>query len=386
MGKKVLRLAILMALSLLITVCADSGVVTVWAASQSNKDFTFTSIDGGSVSTKTEPGKNTVIVFGRTTCGNTLRTVQSIAKSSWVGNSDIRVIFCEIDGASLSVTQAFASDYGCDAITFCYDDKNYYSSISTAMWEYYDMFFDPSKGGTLPFTVLIDKKDQVRNVLTGYQSADSIWAEISSYATSSGDTGESEKPETTEKPEEAKISDVSGLKAKSENTSVKLSWKKVSDAEGYFIYRYDSSGKKWKKISTVAASKNSYTVKKLKSATEYQFGIKAYKTADGKQVTSQSYASLYTATPPSAVKFNVTAGKRQATVKWSKVKGATGYEVLYRTGSKGAWKKLKSTRSLKYTKTKLKSGKTYTFGVRAYKVYKGKTYTGSFKGKKVKIR
>lgn len=383
MGKKVLRLAILMALSLLISVCADSG--NVWAASQANKEFTFTSVNGESVSTKTEPGKTTVIIFGRTTCGNTMGTVQSIAKSSWVGNSDIRVIFCEIDGASLSVTRAFASNYGCDAITFCYDDQNYYSSISTAMWEYFSMFSDEN-GGTLPFTVLIDKKDQVRNVLTGYQSADSIWAEISSYATSSGDTGESEKPEETEKPEEAKISDVSGLKAKSENSSVKLSWKKVSDAEGYFIYRYDSSGKKWKKIATVTAGKNSYTVKKLKSATGYRFGIKAYKIAGGKQVTSKSYASLYTATLPSAVKFNVTAGKRQATVKWSKVKGATGYEVLYRTGSKSTWKKLKSTKSLKYTKTKLKSGKTYTFGVRAYKVYKGKTYTGSFKGKKVKIR
>lgn len=374
--KKILRMAIFMALSLFITVCANSGRVSAQAASLDNKEFTFTTISGESVSTKTEQGKTTVLVFGRTTCGNTKATIQSIAQSSWAGSSDIRVIFGEINGASLSDTQAFASDYGCDAITFCYDDKNYYSSISTAMWEYFSMFSDASTG-TLPFTVFIDGNNQVRNVLTGYQSADSIWAEISSYATSSGDT---------DAKEETEISDVSGLKVKSGKTSVKLSWEKVSDAEGYFIYCYDSSGKEWKNIATVAADKNSYTVKKLKSATGYQFGIKAYKTVDGKQVTSKSYVFLYTATTPSTVKFNVTAGKRQATVKWSKVKGATGYEVLYRTGNKGAWKKVKSTKSLKYTKKKLKSGKTYSFGVRAYKVYKGKTYTSSFKGKKVKIR
>lgn len=383
MKKKVRNTILFMALILMLPLSVFSGKTRVWGASAkmaANQEYVFTSINGESVSTKSEPGKTTVLVFGKTNCGNTRATIRNIANSDWVSHGDIRVIFGECNNASLADTKAFAGAYGCDAITFCYDDENYYSSINNAMWGYFELFYDPSAGGTLPFTVLIDQNNQVRNVLTGVQSADGIMALIRSFSTSPEDT-ESENTQT--EVGETDISDVSGLKAKSEENSIKLSWQKVSGSEGYSVYQY--TGKKWKKIATVAASKNSYTVKKLKSATGYQFGIKAYKTVDGKQVTSKSYASLYTATLPSAVKFNVTTGKRQATVKWSKVKGATGYEVLYRTGGKGAWKKLKSTKSLKYTKTKLKSGKTYTFGVRAYKVYKGKTYTGSFNGKQVKI-
>jgi hypothetical protein len=72
--------------------------------------------------------------------------------------------------------------------------------------------------------------------------------------------------------------------------------------------------------------------------------------------------------------------------KWSKVKGATGYTVYYKTKSKGSWKKLKNVKGTSYTKTKLKSKATYFFTVKAYKKYKGVTYTGSFSSKKVKIK
>ena len=93
-----------------------------------------------------------------------------------------------------------------------------------------------------------------------------------------------------------------------------------------------------------------------------------------------------TATAPKSVNFKVKAGKKKATIRWNKVKGADGYTVLYKTKAKGSWKKLKNIKKTSYTKTKLKSGKTYYFTVKAYKKYKGQTYTGSFKTKKVKIK
>ena len=76
----------------------------------------------------------------------------------------------------------------------------------------------------------------------------------------------------------------------------------------------------------------------------------------------------------------------QYTLKWKKVKGATGYTVCYKTKAKGSWKKLKTTKGASFTKKKLKSGKTYYFTVKAYKTYKKKTYTSSFSGKKVVIK
>ncbi len=130
-----------------------------------------------------------------------------------------------------------------------------------------------------------------------------------------------------------------------------------------------------------------YTLKGLTAGTNYRFAVKAYiQSKDGRQISSKSYASVYTATAPNAVNFKVTPGKKKATLKWSKVKGATGYTVYYKTNKQKSWKKLKNLKATRYTKTKLKSGMTYTFTVKAFKTYKGKTYTSSFRSKKVKIR
>ena len=77
-------------------------------------------------------------------------------------------------------------------------------------------------------------------------------------------------------------------------------------------------------------------------------------------------------------KLTVTAGTAAATVKWSEVKGADGYQIYYSTSKDGKYKKLKSTPKLSYKKTGLKSGKTYYFKVRAYKKLDSGTVFGSF--------
>ncbi|MCI8363905.1 MAG: hypothetical protein HFG34_02995 [Eubacterium sp.] len=70
----------------------------------------------------------------------------------------------------------------------------------------------------------------------------------------------------------------------------------------------------------------------------------------------------------------------KAKVKWSKVKGAAGYEIRYSTDKK-LKKKVKKITTTKrtYTVKKLKKGKTCYFKVRAYqKGAKGKKIYGSF--------
>lgn len=190
---------------------------------------------------------------------------------------------------------------------------------------------------------------------------------------------EPEKPEIV-------LPEVSGLKADSGTKQVKLSWNEVAEAEGYLLYQYDSKKKGWNEIKTVKAGKPSYTIKKLKSGVSYRFAVKAYLNQDGKQLTSKSYTSLYTATKPGTVEFRVTAGKAKAVLKWGRVSGATGYTIYYKSQKDASWKKLKTTKATSYTKTKLKAKKTYYFTVKAYKTYKGKTYTGSGVTKKVKIK
>lgn len=66
-------------------------------------------------------------------------------------------------------------------------------------------------------------------------------------------------------------------------SSVKLSWKKVSGASGYYIYRYDTAKKKYVKIARTKST--TYLNKGLKKNTSYRYKIAAYKTAGGKTVT-----------------------------------------------------------------------------------------------------
>ncbi|WP_426350512.1 GH25 family lysozyme [Alloiococcus sp. CFN-8] len=97
-----------------------------------------------------------------------------------------------------------------------------------------------------------------------------------------------------------KPSKVSGLKMSAAGASaVKLTWKKISSATGYQVYRYNSVSKKYERIVTLSgADKNTYTDKGLKPATTYKYKVRAYKkygnTAYG------SYSSELTAATKSA--------------------------------------------------------------------------------------
>ena len=86
-----------------------------------------------------------------------------------------------------------------------------------------------------------------------------------------------------------RIAQVTGLKAsKTTKNSITLTWKKVSGASGYTVYR--QNGKKWVKIATVKS--NSYTNKKLSRNTSYSYYVVAYKTVSKKAVYGDKSATL----------------------------------------------------------------------------------------------
>jgi len=133
---------------------------------------------------------------------------------------------------------------------------------------------------------------------------------------------------------------------------------------------------------------NTFTVKNLKPGTNYSFAIKGYRKVNGREVTSPKYIPYKTSTAPAVVDFTLTAGSKKATVKWSKVTGATGYKVYYKTSSDGKWIGLKTTdnKITSFTKTGLTSGKTYYFTVKACRTVNGVTYNGKYIKKSVKIK
>lgn len=367
-------------LLLALTVCVslasfEMGTVKASGEGIQNPEYTFTSVEEERVSTNSQ-GRITVIVFGKTNCGNTQATVRNFAGSSWIKRSDVRVIFAECSQASSAAVKNFAAAYGCSSMIYCYDEYGF--QIWPAAGEYHDLFYEPHLNAALPFTAVIDNTNQVRKVFSGAVTANALQGELDKIGSSGGD----ETPDPVSPA--ASVKNVSGLHAAPETSSVKLTWKKVSGAQGYFIYQY--SGKKWKKIATVKTNKPSYKVTKRKAATGYRFAVKAYKTQNGKTIASKSYTSLYTATKPTAIKVRVTAGKKKATLKWNRVKGASGYTVYYKTSAKGAWKKLKDVKGASYIRKNLQTGKTYYFMVKAYKTYKGQRYTGTGTTEKGKVK
>ena len=158
--------------------------------------------------------------------------------------------------------------------------------------------------------------------------------------------------------------------------SIKLSWKKVSGATGYRVYQYNSKTGKYEKIKTLTGT--SYTVKKLKAGTSYKFAVKAYTKADGETLWANSSVTFKTATKPATPTVKATAGTGKVTLSWSKVSGATGY-VIYMKNSSGEFKKVATTKNLKYTVSNLDNGKKYYFRVRAYKTVDGTNIYGDFK-------
>ena len=84
------------------------------------------------------------------------------------------------------------------------------------------------------------------------------------------------------------------------------------------------------------------------------------------------------------------AGKKSASVKWSKISGAAGYQLQYSTSkkfSKSKTVKISGTAKNKQTIKSLSSQKTYYVRIRAYKTVNGKKWYGAWsKSKKCCVK
>ncbi|MGN1416279.1 MAG: fibronectin type III domain-containing protein [Oscillospiraceae bacterium] len=81
------------------------------------------------------------------------------------------------------------------------------------------------------------------------------------------------------------LSAPSSVKAVGGNGKVSLSWEKVKGADGYVVYIYNSSAKKYQMYKAVQSSK--CVVSGLKNGTSYSFKVAAYVRSNGKNVVGQ---------------------------------------------------------------------------------------------------
>lgn len=169
--------------------------------------------------------------------------------------------------------------------------------------------------------------------------------------------------------------------AKRGSTSLTLSWDKVRGASGYRLYRYNPDSKGYEKVVTLSGGTNtSYNVSGLDGATEYRFKVKAYKKVDGVVSWGIASAEYRQSTNPWKVK-NLKLSKKSTTVtlKWDKVRGATGYQLYrYNSGTRKYEKiaTIRNNTTFSYKDTNRKKGKQYIYKIRAYKLYNGNVYHG----------
>lgn len=159
---------------------------------------------------------------------------------------------------------------------------------------------------------------------------------------------------------------VKGLKASSiKYNSLKLRWTNQGYADGYQIC--DSQSKLVKTVKT-----NSATITGLTAGKTYKYKVRSYiRNADGTR-SYGAFSSVLSATTKlrtPTVKV-VSNAKGQARISWSKVSGATGYEIYYKKTAGAKYKKLKTVNNANVrvcTVRGMKSGDRAYFRVRAFR-------------------
>ncbi len=153
--------------------------------------------------------------------------------------------------------------------------------------------------------------------------------------------------------------------------AARLAWTACKGVSGYRVYRY--SDKSWKVIKDTTAT--SIVISGLKASKDYTFAVKSIKKVNGKYQLSSGYAIAKTKTKDLvATKLSGTAGVDFVSLTWTKVPGASEYEIFVHDGS--GWK-LANKRIKLYGKVNgLVGDKTYTFAVRALSEGNGKTVKG----------
>ena len=155
--------------------------------------------------------------------------------------------------------------------------------------------------------------------------------------------------------------------------------------EIYEIYKKNNKGK-YKKIATTTSAR--YVDKNLKEGTTCSYRARAYvyNTATKKKTYSDYVAFSAETSISNYIDVTVAmAGKNAVKVKWTKVAGATKYEIyrsstesiddVYSSSNKYGlknnekWKLVKTigkAKTVSYTDKKLNAGETYTYAVMAY--------------------
>ena len=140
-----------------------------------------------------------------------------------------------------------------------------------------------------------------------------------------------------------------------------LTWKAVSGAASYKVYRATSKNGAYSVINTTKAL--TYTNTGAALGTTYYYKVEALN-ASGKSMGFSAIVEGKVA-PVLAVGYSSVSGKPQLT--WKSVPGATEYQVYRSTQQNSGYAKINTTTSTSYVNTGAKAGTTYYYRIVAVK-------------------
>lgn len=177
------------------------------------------------------------------------------------------------------------------------------------------------------------------------------------------------------------------------NNFVTLTWDKQTAANGYEVFKYDASSKKYVLYKNITnPNTNACKVTGLASNKKYNFKVRAYQIDDSEKTYAPfgAVVSQYTSIANPKLNSAKSTSKKKIKASWSKVKGASGYQVMwstYKNFSKNYKTKSVKAKYSSKTVTTAQSKKTYYVRVRAYKTISGKkVYSQWSSTKKVKTK
>lgn len=178
-----------------------------------------------------------------------------------------------------------------------------------------------------------------------------------------------------------------------QNNFVTLTWDKQTAANGYEVFKYDASSKKYVLYKNITnPNTNACKVTGLASNKKYNFKVRAYQIDDSEKTYAPfgAVVSQYTSIAKPKLNSAKSTSKKKIKASWAKVSGASGYQVMwstYKNFSKNYKTKSVKAKYSSKTVTTAQSKKTYYVRVRAYKTINGKkVYSQWSNTKKVKTK
>ena len=177
------------------------------------------------------------------------------------------------------------------------------------------------------------------------------------------------------------------------NNFITLTWDKQTAANGYEVFKYNASSKKYVLYKNITnPNTNTCKVTGLASNSKYNFKVRAYQIDDSEKTYAPfgAVVSQYTSIAKPNLNSAKSTSKKKIKASWSKVGGASGYQVMwstYKNFSKNYKTKSVKAKYSSKTVTTAQSKKTYYVRVRAYKTINGKkVYSQWSSTKKVKTK